>query len=171
MGTPSERAADPALYAAGLLAEAREELNRADQKAAMLLAATSVAIGAVIAGFIASGWSPTSLGPPWTAVWWLGSGLAFAGTIALAISIYPRIGTSKGAGAQRLFYFGNASEFEDTSAIKRALGEAAADPLERTADQLLHVSQIVRRKYRSIQVAMWCLAVGVGLCMMAVIRP
>jgi hypothetical protein len=46
-------------YARLLLAEAREELGRADQKASLLLAAASVAIAAIVTGLVGSGWKPS----------------------------------------------------------------------------------------------------------------
>ena len=48
-------------YTAAVLADAREELDRADRKAQILFASAGVAIGALLAGLLAGNWSPFEL--------------------------------------------------------------------------------------------------------------
>jgi hypothetical protein len=49
------------LYATSLLSHAREEIDRADAKASILLAASGVGTGALLAGLIAGTWTPLKL--------------------------------------------------------------------------------------------------------------
>ena len=46
------------LYTTSLLSSAREEIDRADSKASILLAASGVATGALLAGLMAGNWTP-----------------------------------------------------------------------------------------------------------------
>src|SRR5262245_8921031 len=71
-GDPSAPGEDRTTYLVDLLKEAREELARADSKAALLLAATGVAVGALLAGLIGGKWMPFSLDNRVEWLWWFG---------------------------------------------------------------------------------------------------
>src|ERR1035441_6347411 len=92
-GSPiSPEAADPtASYLADLLADTREELTRADSKAALTLAATGVVIGALLAGLFGGKWTPFDLNSKIQWLWWLGVGSAALGVFSIAAAVYPRI--------------------------------------------------------------------------------
>src|SRR5690242_8638023 len=88
----SPDAADPTTsYLADLLKDTREELARADSKAALLLAGTGVVVGAVLAGLLGGRWTPFSLDNRVEWIWWLGVGSAAAGIFSIAAAVYPRI--------------------------------------------------------------------------------
>jgi hypothetical protein len=55
-----------------MLVEAREELNRADGKASIPLAAFGVAAGVFAAAILGGDWTPRDLNRPWEAIWWVG---------------------------------------------------------------------------------------------------
>ena len=86
-----------------LLAEAREELNRADNKASMLFALFGIGFGAVLAGIIAGDWKPSGLAVGAEVVWWLGAGAAVAALVALGAAVWPRLESDYALG--RVTYF------------------------------------------------------------------
>ncbi len=146
-------------FAVTLLTEARDELTRADQKASILLAGTTVAIGAVVSGMIASGWRPDELTPPWSLVWQAGGALGLAGTSALVAAVYPRTRHGVDDEAQ-LFYFGHAARIATVSDLARELRRSSEDTFTRSADQLWRISRVVTTKYRFVRAAIWLLAVA-----------
>jgi len=156
-------------YAAALLAEAREEIGRADSKASILLAASGVAAGALLAGIVGGSWSPSGLGPAIQAVWWSGVVAAAAGVWNLAAAIYPRTRRVGTARTGHIEYFGDILAFGDPDALMAALRRECAAGIEPVADQLRQISLIVDRKYRHIRRAMWFLCAAVLACPAAVL--
>ena len=152
-----------------MLAEAREELDRADSKASILLAASGVAAGALLAGIVGGSWSPSRLGPPIQAMWWFGVAAAAAGIWNLASVIYPRTRRLGGARFDHIDYFCDILAFADADALMAALRRACAAGIEPVADQLRQISLIVDRKYRHIRRGMWCLCAAVLACPAAVL--
>ncbi|MCO8275523.1 hypothetical protein M1L60_33560 [Actinoplanes sp. TRM 88003] len=59
-----------------LLDEALVELGHEENKAARLMAALTVASGAIVTGFFAGRWSPVNLPTVASIVWWLGAAVA-----------------------------------------------------------------------------------------------
>ena len=78
-------------YLADLLADTREELTRVDSKAALLLAASGVIIGALLAGFFGGRWTPFDLSSKVQWLWWLGAASAAFGLFSIAAAVYPNI--------------------------------------------------------------------------------
>jgi pycsar effector protein len=160
-----------ARFAALLLAEAREEIGRADEKGSILLAGTGVSVSAVIAGIFASNWSPSGLRPTWQLVWWIGVVAVLAGVLLLLAAVYPRTRASQGDERRHLFYFEHVAQFDQAAELEAALVEAASSGSARAAHQLLHISRIVRLKYHLIRSASHALVVGAACCLTAVIQP
>lgn len=151
-------------YVDRLLTETREEIGRADQKAAILLAATGVAV-TVLVGLLAGRWSPAHLpaGIQW--LWWLGVLALAAAIVFLAAAVMPRI--SHRGDPSTVTYFGHVVRLTDRSRLIEHLRRSAANPLDRAVDQLVLLSRIAFRKYRCTQVAMWLLgsaAVAMVIC-------
>jgi hypothetical protein len=96
-----------------LLAETREELNRADAKAAMLFAIFGIAFGAVLAGLIAGDWSPRDLAAGAQVVWWLGAAAAVAPLAALSAAVWPRIDSNHASG--RVIYYAHVAGYRSRS--------------------------------------------------------
>ncbi len=153
-------------YASVLLREARDELTRADEKASILLAATGIAVGAVIAGMIAADWTPDRLGDPWSLIWRIASAFALVGIGALIWAIYPRTRHGKDDEAY-LFYFRQAADVTTVEDLARELRRSSENVFSRSADQLWRVSRVVNAKYRAVRLAIWLLVVAAALAVVA----
>lgn len=151
-------------YVTRLFTTAREELHRADTKAAILLAGSTAVVAALLSASISGGWSPTRLGGAFVMVWWASTLAAGVAVALLAAAIYPRIrrtGTSPPATA----YFADIAAYTDIAALRTALPRSAAQEFEETLTQLWRISRIVLVKYRLIVAGMWTLLIAaVGCC-------
>lgn len=140
---------EPAEYTAQLLAEAREELSRADAKASLLFAVIGVVFGALLAGLISQNWQPDDLAAGADVVFWFGTVLAVAGAVSLGFAVWPRITHTQPGGPAS--YFGDVVSYgEDRDALRAALA-AGAENGERNVEQLAVVSNIVWKKYVGIR--------------------
>ena len=108
--SPEHRNEAASKVGGAILAETRAEIDRADQKASILLAGVGVAIGAILAGLIPAHWSPSDLGSPWQWIWWLGVAATAVGIVFLLAAVYPRIGGKP--VSKQLNYFGDACEYQ-----------------------------------------------------------
>ncbi|MER6505442.1 Pycsar system effector family protein [Nonomuraea sp. NPDC001636] len=149
---------DACEYGAQLLREAREELNRADAKAQVLLGIVGIGLGAVAGGLLAGSWSPSEMSNAVEWLWWVGAAAALASVVVLAGAVYPRLDRRKGSGA--VMYYADVHRLDSTAAVASALMRSSALDLERVADQLYRVSHIVGRKYRLIRWGFWLLLGG-----------
>lgn len=150
-----------------MLVAAREELVRADTKAAVLLAATGVGIGALLGGLLSGNWSPFELANWIEWAWWLGAAAAAFAVWRLGYAVYPRT-KRKGPPPTVLGYFDDVNKFRGTTAeLKRAL--LAAAPEDRQVDQLRETSRIVGAKYDGIKTALGSLGLAAVLCAGAVL--
>ena len=150
-----------------LLAETREELHRADGKAAMLFAIFGIALGAVLAGIIAGDWSPTDLRAGADVVWWLGAACAVAALGAVAAAVWPRIHSHHASG--RVTYFAHVVGYRNRAALREAIERQAADDGDRPLEQLQALSGIVMTKYRLVRLGLILYGVGVLACLVAVL--
>lgn len=149
-----------------LLTETREELSRADGKAATLMSASGVVVSVLLAGAIAGNWNPTELGK-WQVLWWPGAAAGIAGVVAFATAVWPRV--SHPGSKEELSYFGHVAEYKSVEDLEAALRAKVSAPVkDRTADQVLTVSRIVHAKYRCVRLGMGLLGAGLGLCVAAV---
>jgi hypothetical protein len=139
------------IYAASLLRDAREEIDRADAKASILLAASGVAAGALLAGLIAGTWSPTKLQSAIQWAWWLGAVETAVGIGCLALAVYPRERKNDSGIPWTVVYYGDVLDYPTTAELVAALNRSAETNIERIADQLRHVSWIVNHKYRLLR--------------------
>lgn len=156
---PTEEALE---YAKELLAKSREELVRADTKASLLLAASGIAIGALLNGLLGGKWSPSDLDNKIEWLWWLGVVAAAVAVCSLASAIYPRTRRA-GAKPALVAYYGDVvllprSELEDAMRVTPSRINAAL------VDQVYQVALIVDRKYRLIRTALWSFAFAASLC-------
>jgi hypothetical protein len=151
------------------LREAREELARADGKASILLAATGVAAGAILGGALSAGWSPGQLGDPWAIAWVGGFASVMAGAGCLVMAVYPRWKRGRTDEAEALYFFGHAAKLKSAGEIRQGILQAAQDPLLRTADQLMHVSRIIERKYGWLSKGIWLLGAGTSITITATV--
>ena len=139
------------LYATSLLSGVREEIDRADAKASILLAASGVAAGALVAGLTAGTWTPLRLQTAIQWVWWLGVAESAIGIGCLALAVYPRERENDSGAPPAVLYYGDVLAYRTTAHLVAALNRSAETTIERTADQLRQVSWIVDQKYRLIR--------------------
>ena len=141
-------------YLEELHAETREELQRIDAKASVLLgllgAATFFLAGALVVGDVDMDQLHYVLRYLFYAA--LAAGLAALGLITAALT--PR--TANPTPASHLNYFGHVSSYATVDDFRDALEQRAGNRLERLAEQTLTLSKIVRRKYRLTTVGVWC---------------
>ncbi|MEU0482414.1 Pycsar system effector family protein [Streptosporangium sp. NPDC006013] len=152
-------------YGTQLLQETREELNRADTKAQVLLGIVGIGLGGVIGGLLAGSWSPFELSNNIEWLWWAGAAAALASVVMLAGAVYPRLDRRKRSDA--VMYYADVIRFESATVVSSALMRSSALDLERIADQLYRVSHIVSRKYRLIRWGFWLLLSGMVATMSA----
>jgi len=159
-------------YAGKLLAHAREELNRVDTKASILLAGVGVAIGAVVGTIVTRGWTPFRLPLGQAVLWWAGAAAISAGSTTLLAAVYPRrrrpLGGSGGERDLYIGYYADVAVSRSAAELVASIRQSAPRELELTAEQLLQVSLIVERKYNLVRGAIWLLAAGVA-CDVAVV--
>jgi hypothetical protein len=155
-------------YARQLLSESREELTRADNKAALLLAAVGVVAGALLAAVVAGDWSPFSLAACVAWVWWLGATAAVVGIIFLAAAVYPVTKYRTQRPADFIAYFGDVVSV-DGSVLQDRLIKSSQLYDARLIDQISAISGIVDRKYRAIQAGLWFIGAGLGLALASAI--
>lgn len=156
-------------YAASLLTNARAEIDRADAKASILLAASGVGAGAVLAGLIAGTWTPLRLQPAAQWLWWAGAAGAAAGICCLAWVVYPREPRRETQPPWAVGFHGDVLAFRTTPQLMTALSRSAEASLEQVADQLRQVSRIVHVKYRLIRWGMWMLFLAIATASAAVV--
>ncbi len=158
-------------YALRLLNETREEVGRADLKAATLLSATGIAVTllASIGGSHGLRWLAKSTWSGYVVL------IAFAmislGILFLGLAVFPRT-RSKDHNHGLPFYFGDVARYESNESTKLTddLERAADRMLDRTVAQLLVMSHIVVKKYRFIRCGMLAVLIG-GLIMIIAIYP
>lgn len=150
-----------------LLAETREELIRADSKAAMLFAVFGIALGVVLAGIVAGDWAPSDLAAGAEVVWWLGAASAALGLVAVGAAVWPRLKRKNATG--RVTYFAHVIGYRDREALTEALARQASDDLARPIEQLEAISGIVMVKYRLIRWALGLYGAGAATCAVAVL--
>ncbi len=143
------------IYTNRLLAETREEIGRADQKASILLSSTGVGV-ALLFGLLTGDWSPAELAVAVQWLWWLGAIAMAAAITLLASAVMPRI--RHPGDPSTVTFFGHVVRLNDRSRLIEHLTRSAAMPLDRAVDQLVMLSGIAFQKYRRTQLAIWLLA-------------
>jgi hypothetical protein len=150
---PSERDGG---YREHLLATAREELIRADQKAKILL----TGIGLFIAGGVAviSGQHVAFSKLTWyiSVPTWLAIGSSALAAALVGAVIYPRV--RSGPRNRLVNHFGDVVKFKTEADLERALVGSVQASL---TSQLLSVSQIAWRKYRLLKLGILLFLVAV----------
>lgn len=143
---------DTAALAAEMLAEVREEIDRADQKASLLIGSLGIAFSIVLSGLLGGSWNPATLGPVAVALWGLCAVAAAGSVLAAAIAVWPRASPPPGRGA--ITYWGLVQGIGSPLELADALAERGLHAPERTYQQLLVLSLLVQRKYRAIRWSM-----------------
>ncbi|MFE0255393.1 Pycsar system effector family protein [Streptomyces sp. NPDC059010] len=139
-----------------LLVTVREDLGRADSKAAVLLSGT-LALPAFLAG-----WRGT---PAWDGLADMTlvlSGVLWAVAVAaLVAALMPRTGTVRGGDG--VTYFGDLVASHDLAGLSARVVEAGRDPAKWLLVQAVDVSSILSAKYRAIRWGVGSLAPSAAL--------
>jgi hypothetical protein len=158
--------------ARGLTQVTRDEIGRADNKAAVLLAGVLAVVGFVASSVLAGQWSPFRLASAAQVLWWLATAAVAIGLTLLCACLYPTVrrrGRDR-AGREVVGYFGHVNAHGSGGELVAALRRRAAVPeLERQALELLAVSGIAERKYLRIRLAIWALAAAGALVVAAAV--
>ena len=152
-----------------LLRESREELERIDLKASILLSVCSLALAALVHAAAYLHWDPRDLvGFQWFL--WAGMALGACALVALAAAVWPRLGHG---GEGEITFFGHVARFEGLEELNAGLDKEAsrhATRSEHSAKRLLALSRIIYDKYRYIRWGMGLFGVSVLLCTITAIR-
>lgn len=155
-------------YLADLLEDTREELTRADAKAGLLLAATGVVAGALLAGLLSRSWTPLDLDVRISWLWWVGVSFAGFGMFSIASAVYPRIHRRGAPHPHSPAYYGDVAAYDDIGTFRRAI-EQVPNELERLMDQTFLLSHVVKQKYALLRRGLRCLLIAIVACAGAVI--
>ena len=152
-----------------LLRESREELERIDLKASILLSVFGLALVGLAHAAAFESWDPRTLG---VFQWFFWSGVAIAGAalVALAGAVWPRLAHTQ--GEEGLTYFGHVAQHKKVEELHASLDRevsANPSPTDHAVKRLLVVSKIIDTKYRWIRLGMGLFALAVPLCMVAII--
>jgi hypothetical protein len=152
------RAAEPspreaAVYVAErLLTAVRDEVTRADTKAAVLLSGALAGPALLLGRHV----PPHGGGLPVALLLGAGAALWAAGTALLVWTIVPRTGTLRGGPG--VTYFGDARPGQDLDTLLRAVDAAGRDRAGWLMTQFVDVSGILTAKYRCLRWGMSLLA-------------
>lgn len=144
-----------------LLAAAREELGRADQKAAILIAAVGIAISPFITALLGDE-NPAG-------VLWLYAAavvLMMLGIVLFGLAIFPQT-RRLNDGAQMSAYFEDHVTRQKSEVLALVRTRVNDEVL---ADQIWEISSIVSRKYRVIRYAMVFSGLGVLTATLALVQ-
>lgn len=135
--------------AAQLLAETREEITRADSKAATILAATGVAGSVIAAAIVAGQWSPNEMGAWTRLLWWVGAVLGLFGIGKLGHCLLPR--TRNSQPRTEVDYYGDAARYSTWQSLRGHLLRVEPDAFDRNVRQFHQNAGIVTDKYRRLR--------------------
>jgi hypothetical protein len=177
--------ANSVAYRAALLAETREELQKADNKASILLAASGIALSALGSAFAAGTWSPSHLANGDARLWsWISISLALVGLFFIGMAVKPRL-HPKETEREALHYFGDIQKFwpkwhrsNRAAALAGARAEfdmalEAASTEENIKDrlnaQIWFLGHLAFRKYRLVDIGLWFFALSILLAILALV--
>lgn len=129
-----------------LIAETRDEIRRADAKAAQWLTTLGAASAAALAAWTTRGSTPWELAGIHMLLTAAGGACAVGAMAALTLALIPRIGGSSEPG--HVAYFGHVYRIGDPDRVRRLLEGAAADLMPGLVAELCTLSRIAMLKYR-----------------------
>jgi hypothetical protein len=144
-----------------LLADARAELTRADDKAYSVLGA----IGALVAVVTVA---PNGLQPGRRIITWgwvCGLSICVLAMVLLMLAALPRF--TRGSRRQVLAYFGDVSRVRHERELEYLITQLAERPDDAVLSELRAVSKIVVIKYRFTRFGIWCAVAGGALLVMS----
>ncbi|MFF8655331.1 Pycsar system effector family protein [Streptomyces huasconensis] len=143
-----------------LLAGVRAETARADNKAAVLVAALGMTAG-VFSGLLAGRqWTPGALSGPGTIIWWSGSAALALSLFSLLLAVLPRYRTRSWRPGQPLSYFGDIQQAARAGQLVTALADTEREPTAGLAATLAEISHIAMRKHQWIRAGLITFCTG-----------
>ena len=134
-----------------MLSEAASEVDRADQKASLLIGGLGIAFSIVLSGLLSGDWTPGAHHGG-VVLWSAGAIVAIASVIASALAVWPRL--SKAPAEGTISYWGQVRELRSAAEVEDALRTRGLHDPERTFQQLMVLAAVVQRKYRYIRLSM-----------------
>ncbi|WDZ90665.1 Pycsar system effector family protein [Nocardiopsis sp. HUAS JQ3] len=149
-------------YTFDLLSDTRDEIGRADQKAAILLAASGVAASILSASVLDGRWAPTGLSPFSAVLWWIGSASGACAMVAFTLAVFPKTRDRTAMAHPNLVrFYDDVLRINREDRLEQALRWSSTMELQRLIGQLKTLSAIAVRKYRLIQVGTVAMATAV----------
>ncbi|MBO4164070.1 Pycsar system effector family protein [Micromonospora antibiotica] len=150
-----------------LIAEAREELRRADAKASQWLTMSGGVVLAMLTVLTGTRWSPGRLTGAAAWAWWSGCACAAVALFALAMALLPR--TAGAAEVRQVAYFGHVYRLRDPALVRRYVERAAQDTMPGLISQLCWLSRLVMTKYRWVRIGTVLIALAAALVALALL--
>ena len=150
--------------ARAMLDEVRTEVDRADQKASLLIGSLGIAFSIVLSGMLGGSWAP-ALGVFGLTLWLLGAVLAIVAVLSAALAVWPRMTKPPANGA--ITFWGHVRSLGSAREVALALQRSGVHEPERTYHQLHVLSMVVQRKYRLIRWSMICAGLASLLVVLA----
>ncbi|WP_445526538.1 Pycsar system effector family protein [Streptomyces cyslabdanicus] len=135
--------------ARALLSEAREELLKADNKAALMLASLGAALTALLGAIGSGALALRQYAVVPQLLLWVGCAACVPALVLLGLAVTPRLGNPR---RSRTHYFGDARLAMSVAHLERTVRRT--DPVSRDLSQLAALSQIAWTKYRCIRHAL-----------------
>lgn len=154
---------DTEALAARLLAEVRAAVARADSKAAVLVAALSLASGLLGVLLANRGWSPGQMSVPGQALWWGGVLSLCTALATLLLAVVPRFPRHRWVPGSPLTYFGDIHDAAARGSLAEALTLTRSEPELALLRALEANSRIALIKLCWIRVGLFTFGTGVPL--------
>ncbi|MFG2313620.1 Pycsar system effector family protein [Streptomyces tendae] len=146
-----------------LLGELRNEIARADSKAAVLVATLGMTAG-VFSGLLAGrDWTPGALSDTGATLWWSGTATLAFSLFALLLAVLPRFGGGSWAPGRPLCYFGDIRRAVRAGRLADALAATDDDPDAALMAALTETSRIATRKHQWIRTGLVAFCAGTAL--------
>ncbi|MFJ8685605.1 Pycsar system effector family protein [Micromonospora wenchangensis] len=174
VGTASGRGTDPGAdqqaalrLTERLIAEARDELRRADARASQWLTMSGGAVLAMLTVLTGTRWSPAQLTGAAAWAWWSGCACAGTALFSLAMALLPR--TAGAAEVRHVAYFGHVHRLRDPALVRRYVERAAQDTMPGLISQLCWLSRLVMTKYRWVRAGTVLVSLAAALVALALL--
>ncbi|MGW7525281.1 Pycsar system effector family protein [Streptomyces sp. NPDC054783] len=146
-----------------LLAETRNEIAHADNKASVLVAALGMSAG-VFSGLLAGRkWTPSALSAAGTVLWWAGALSLLLALFALLLAVLPRYQLGTWTPGEPLSYFGDVQQAVRQGGLETALADTENRPTAGLARALTENSRIAVRKHQWIRTGLIAFCAGTVL--------
>lgn len=141
-------------YAHQVFAHLGDELDRAESKAAILLAGLGVVVGVLLTSIVERDYRINFGAVELVSA--LAVILLLSAVACFGLAIYPRLYGSKRITPDKSYYFGDFASADGPGAKIALLPSSAVEDVEALSDSIAQISRILVRKYEYIRVGMVC---------------